>query len=88
MAERTVLVCDGCGSEQPGIQTLRFTVDRKMDAAGSMEDHWQRIDLCPSCLARNVLGSVEGMEQPNRRAWAEAVLHRGKTARRERGEQG
>lgn len=38
------ICCDLCGKE--GAKSRQFYVDRKMDGAGSMEDHFESLDLC------------------------------------------
>ena len=54
----TVITCDRCGGTKsgPGPRLLPFAwtiqvfIDRRMDAAGSMDDVWDSVDLCPKCM--------------------------------------
>jgi hypothetical protein len=39
-----IVKCDVCGVD--GAKTCYFHVDRKMDAAGSMDDEHESMDLC------------------------------------------
>lgn len=50
MSTRTVTDCDGCGATDVG-DDARFDVHlgRHMDAAGSMDDVTQPLDLCHAC---------------------------------------
>jgi hypothetical protein len=41
------IFCDVCGKENA--RTSWFYVDRRMDGAGSMDDHHDPIDLCGGC---------------------------------------
>lgn len=51
MARREVIDCDGCGEHHPHAKAISVFVDRCMDPAGSMDDVWERVDLCPECMA-------------------------------------
>ncbi len=42
--KREIITCDICKAE--GALTCWFTTDRKMDAAGSMDDVQECLDLC------------------------------------------
>ena len=44
----TRLVCDKCGSAQ-SVKTLQAVVGRERDAAGSMGDEVERVDICAAC---------------------------------------
>ena len=46
--KKEIVVCDRCGKD--GAQTISACVDRVSDAAGSMENEWDSVDLCPDCL--------------------------------------
>lgn len=41
----TIKICDVCGTRQD-VQTKHYWVNRKMDAAGSMDDEYESFDLC------------------------------------------
>jgi hypothetical protein len=43
-------LCDVCGGKVEEKQRFWITTDRQMDAAGSMDDVGQQIDLCPEHL--------------------------------------
>lgn len=42
--------CDSCGAKLPQKQRLAVRIDRRMDAAGDMEDEYEHVDLCFDCL--------------------------------------
>jgi len=42
--KQTKVLCDICGREKA--TTIWFTIDRQMDAAGSMDDVCESLDLC------------------------------------------
>ena len=46
-----IIKCDVCGAT-PAL-THWFTMDRRLDGAGSMEDVQEPRDLCPKCLWRH-----------------------------------
>jgi len=48
MTVKTIL-CDCC--KAPDAQSVQYFVDRRMDAAGSMENEYESIDLCVKCMA-------------------------------------
>ncbi len=48
--KKTVIVCDRCKRDHEHAQAVTAWVDRKMDAAGSMENIFDSVDLCPKCL--------------------------------------
>jgi hypothetical protein len=52
--KKELLLCDVCGAETH-LDTICVAVDRKMDAAGSMDDECERVDVCGVCLRRYVL---------------------------------
>lgn len=47
--KRTVYDCDICNNKD--IKPIQISIfeDRRMDAAGSMEDVFKNFDLCPTC---------------------------------------
>ena len=45
--EADFYLCDVCKAKTDKKHRLYFTVDRKMDAAGSMDDVTEIVDLCP-----------------------------------------
>jgi hypothetical protein len=44
----TIIVCDMCGSKD-NVKRRSYYYDRKMDAAGSMENVCETYDLCEHC---------------------------------------
>lgn len=64
MAQKTVYVCDACGApvpaEHPSECRVSVRVDRRMDAAGSMEDECEDADVCHRC-ALNALRNLSAM---------------------------
>ena len=48
--KRTVTDCDRCGARAVPTAEIILKVDRTMDAAGSMEDRYDGLDLCLGCL--------------------------------------
>lgn len=44
----TIRICDVCKS-QDDVSNCAYWVDRRMDAAGSMEDDYDSFDLCLKC---------------------------------------
>ncbi len=48
MTIRTI-ICDACKAE--GAREISYFVDRRMDAAGSMENEYETIDLCHAHMA-------------------------------------
>lgn len=67
MTKQIIICCDNCGVR--GAETLSITVGRETDAAGSGDDVWQGIDLCPNCLRYAVVELVQARSYPERRAW-------------------
>ncbi len=68
MSKRTVLECDACGAECV-YDTIYATVDRRMDAAGSMESVHEPVDLCYSCMRRQMAKMVARMTYEHARDW-------------------
>jgi hypothetical protein len=51
--KKTIVVCDRCNKQEDkvkGIHSLSVFEDRKMDAAGSMENIYEDADLCGDCM--------------------------------------
>jgi len=46
-----ITVCDVCQTKE-GVEKVWLPYDRKMDAAGSMEDVGETFDLCCKCYLR------------------------------------
>lgn len=58
MAEKTTYLCDRCGDSFPNSPgKLWVQTDRRMDAAGSMEDVGLTVDVCHKCAVA-VLGAA------------------------------
>lgn len=45
--KKEVILCDRCGSE--GAKTASIFICRQMDAAGSMDNEYEYVDLCHKC---------------------------------------
>ena len=43
---REVFVCDCCGKDNKSAKRISVKVGRYTDAAGSMDDEYENIDLC------------------------------------------
>ncbi len=54
MARNEIISCDRCGKQNSEAQAISVYIDRCMNGAGSMEDEYRVVDLCPSCM-RNML---------------------------------
>ena len=51
--KREAFDCDVCGASDLPIYTqLELITDRKMDAAGDMDDYYSVLTLCPICSVR------------------------------------
>jgi len=78
----TILVCDLCNTRQ-NVERHSWTIDRKLDAAGSMDDVFVNVDLCLKCenrLLKRVINGLIGEKVKNKpereiefgkRIWAE-----------------
>ena len=78
----TILICDLCGSKQ-NVKRCSWTIDRKADATGSMDDIFVGVDLCLKCenrLLKRVVNDLIGERVKNKpereiefgkRIWAE-----------------
>lgn len=59
--------CDRCKSTKD-VERKEFYIDRKMDAAGSMEDETEGYDLCKNCiilLYEKTVLEMAKRQQPN-----------------------
>ena len=56
----TILVCDVCDTRKD-VKRHSWSIDRKMDAAGSMENISVAVDLCLKCENRLLKKVVEGL---------------------------
>lgn len=52
--KKTILICDYC-KKTDNVQELTIFVERVPDGAGSMENRYHLIDLCPVCLKESIL---------------------------------
>ena len=50
----TIIRCDSCKKTHDHAKSIGVYIDRRMDGAGSMEDEWATVDLCPDCMAREL----------------------------------
>ncbi len=62
-------ICDRCKKAECPYRTLYARIDRRMDAAGSMENIDEGIDLCPACLRVIMQTMVEQMDYEVAKAW-------------------
>lgn len=51
----TTVMCDTCGNADA--RAVSYFVDRRMDAAGSMENEYETVDLCADHMA-SLLGEL------------------------------
>ena len=57
--KRSIADCDFCSAKDISDDTLvAFNIDRKMDAAGSMDDIIEYRDICPKCLKIALIKSL------------------------------
>lgn len=64
--------CDRCGAEPLTVTDTQhpcFTVGREMDAAGSMDDIADQLDLCVGCAADLLSSALEGLTREQRVLW-------------------
>ena len=62
--KRYTLDCDLCPAKDvERCLTLSAVVDRQMDAAGSMDDVCDRLDLCPQCANRVLQHMLKKMDK-------------------------
>lgn len=57
---KKICLCDRCG-KQPALP-ISVWCDHRLDPAGSMEDEWERIDLCHACMAAALGTLMDGKE--------------------------
>jgi hypothetical protein len=69
MAIKTILICDRCGKHPAEYDTIHLKVDRRMDAAGSMEDIYESIDLCQACAHSLLRTMTKEMDETQRKDW-------------------
>lgn len=69
--KKTINICDRCGREC-FYESIYATVDRVTDAAGSMDDIVEDVDLCPLCMRARMEQMVQQMTPSQRAAWVEA----------------
>jgi hypothetical protein len=51
-----LISCDCCGAAYA--KSVSFYIDRRMDAAGSMEDLYESVDLCHDCTVK-LIGFIQ-----------------------------
>lgn len=66
--KKLVNLCDRCGAECAH-ESLYVTVNRQMDAAGSMDDVIEDVDLCGLCLRAVMEGMLKEMDYEQRAHW-------------------
>jgi hypothetical protein len=76
MPDKHVITCTVCGKD--GATVFRVKVDRRMDAAGSMEDVWERIDLCPDHTSSALRILLHGFGYGEARNWVREMQLEGK----------
>ena len=59
-----IKICDICLSRERESVRKSYAYDRKMDAAGSMDDLWETYDLCMECECKVVV-NVLTKESPD-----------------------
>ena len=61
---KTQLLCDWCRS-RVGTRTINVFIDRRVDAAGSLDGIQDSVDLCANCMAaelEHAYGRYQKME--------------------------
>ncbi len=73
--ERKVVDCDRCGAPD-SVEQGRFdvAVDRGLDAAGSNETDYRKVDLCPGCMAVELKAIIKKMSLEEGRAFFDRVM--------------
>lgn len=69
MAKREVSDCDCCGKESKQAQRISVKIGRNMDAAGSMENEYADVDLCPCCMAKALNSMVIRLPYEEAKQW-------------------
>lgn len=74
--ERKVVDCDRCQTPESVRPEgrLQVPVHRGLDAAGSNETDYQRVDLCPSCLAAELKEFIKPLGYDEGKEWTKKVL--------------
>lgn len=62
--KKEIIFCDRCGAE--GARPIDIIVDRRLDAAGSMDDIWESIDICPECEHKAFMNQLKNMSYEER----------------------
>ena len=84
MAQETITRCDKCGLRCGGKGHTRISVyvDRQMDAAGSMDDVEERLDLCSACCGRELEHGLQALSYEQRANWVARIRRIGESARK------
>ena len=69
MATRVVYDCDWCKTRNVEARRMYVTVDRRSDAAGSMDDIDKELDLCTDCLAKALREFLGRLGYPAASEW-------------------
>lgn len=62
--KKEIILCDVCGVKNA--ETLSIQVDRTMDGAGSMENIYEQIDLCPKHVNTFINNLIEAIKFSDR----------------------
>lgn len=65
--KKEITYCDKCGKETKS-PTIYLKTDRRMDAAGDMDDEYETIDLCGDCChdeIKKLIGKLNCTEGKN-----------------------
>lgn len=84
MATETITRCDKClqrCSEKSRVRIPVF-VDRKMDAAGSLDDVTEVLDLCAPCVGRELEHGLQALTYEQRANWVRRIRRIGESARK------
>ena len=54
--KKTVLVCDSCKKVHLEARTIGIYIESEMMPSGSSEQVWEQLDLCPDCMAQEIMG--------------------------------
>lgn len=76
MAERLVYDCDSCGGRAVQVLRIGVVTARQTDAAGSVDDVQETVDLCSPCAATAIQQLVQALSFADRQAWLSAIRRR------------
>ncbi len=69
--KKTITYCDCCG--KPDAHTVSVFIDRRCDASGSSDNHYDSVDLCAGCMATQLTRLLDGTARDLGAAWIDFV---------------